>query len=108
MLAGVVGLVALVVKDHLKHAEVLRLTEVFGFLIGLGIVFIFLGVLDGSQSLLYGGLLYVAVSFSLLSILYCDWALGIITDNICGLPSSDTAALNWAYWISKRLTMFSF
>ncbi|TFK69632.1 hypothetical protein BDN72DRAFT_840114 [Pluteus cervinus] len=49
----------------------------------------------------------VGLSFIVLSALYCDWALGIMTGNLAGLPSKDNSALYWTYFLFKRLTMFS-
>jgi hypothetical protein len=39
--------------------------------------------------------------------LSCDWVLGIMADNLLGVPSGDNIALYWTYFASKRLTMFS-
>lgn len=116
MFAGVVGLMALVVKDHRSHPGVLKLTAGFYVVVGAGILVVVAGMLYRLRSaddaatarrLVFGGLIWVVGTFSVLAVFYSDWALGIMTDNIGGLPSGDAAALYWTYWISKRLPMFS-
>ena len=39
--------------------------------------------------------------------IYSDWALGMMTGNISGLPSGDVAPLYWSYFVGKRLPMLS-
>ncbi|KAJ3535627.1 hypothetical protein NMY22_g6403 [Coprinellus aureogranulatus] len=116
MFAGVVGLMALVVKDHKVHPGVLKLTAGFYTVVGAGVLVVAAGVLyrlrnaeDGptARRLVFGGLIWMVGTFSVLAVFYSDWALGMMTDNIPGLPSGDASALYWTYWISKRLPMFS-
>jgi len=39
--------------------------------------------------------------------LYGDWALGVMVNNLLGIPSSDLKYAFWSYFVLKRLTMFS-
>jgi hypothetical protein len=116
MFAGVAGLMALVVKDRRRHAGVLKLTAGFYVVVGAGVLAVIAGVLyrlrnagdrSTARRLVFGGLVWVVGTFSILAVFYSDWALGMLTDNIPGLPSGDASALYWTYWISKRLPMFS-
>ncbi|TEB26885.1 hypothetical protein FA13DRAFT_1737095 [Coprinellus micaceus] len=103
MFAGVAGLMALVVKDRRRHAGVLKLTAGFYVVVGQANA----GDRSTARRLVFGGLVWVVGTFSILAVFYSDWALGMLTDNIPGLPSGDASALYWTYWISKRLPMFS-
>ncbi|TEB25446.1 hypothetical protein FA13DRAFT_1765771 [Coprinellus micaceus] len=106
MFAGVAGLMALVVKDRRRHAGVLKLTAGFYVVVGAGVLAVIAGVLyrlrnagdrSTARRLVFGGLVWVVGTFSILAVFYSDWALGI----------GDASALYWTYWISKRLPMFS-
>ncbi|KAF6751715.1 hypothetical protein DFP72DRAFT_1034123 [Ephemerocybe angulata] len=116
MFAGVVGLMALVVKYHKTHGGVLKLTAGFYTVVGAGILVVAAGLLyqlrnaqdhATARRIMLGGLTWVVSAFSILAVFYSDWALGMMTDNITGLPSGDASALYWTYWVSKRLPMFS-
>jgi len=39
--------------------------------------------------------------------LYADWILGVVTGNLLGVPSGDSAGLYWSYFVLKRLTTLS-
>jgi len=45
--------------------------------------------------------------FEAFSVLYSDWVLGIVGDNLAGAPSSDIVKLYWIYFVAKRLSLFS-
>ena len=53
------------------------------------------------------GAVALAVSVVCLALLYSDWILGAVAGNLAGVPSGDIAWLYWAYFISKRLPLFS-
>jgi len=38
--------------------------------------------------------------------LYSDWALGVMTENLAGVPSSDIRVLYWIYFAAKRIPLF--
>lgn len=116
MFAGVVGLMSLVVKDRKRHAGILKLTAGFYVVVGAGILVTVAGIIfrlrnaenaQTAQKLVFGGMIWVVGAFSILAVFYSDWALGMMSDNITGLPSGDASALYWTYWVSKRLPMFS-
>jgi hypothetical protein len=54
-----------------------------------------------------GSVIAFTVVFGFFSSLYSDLVLGAIADNILGLPSNDFAPLYWAWFIAKRLPLFS-
>ncbi|TFK69619.1 hypothetical protein BDN72DRAFT_767720 [Pluteus cervinus] len=49
----------------------------------------------------------ITKSIAFLPALYCDWALGIMTGNLVGVPTEDNSVFYWTYFVCKRLTMFS-
>lgn len=116
MFAGIVGVMTLAVKN-IENRAVVKLTAGFYAVVGTGILIVVAGLLyrirnaeesgTTARKIVFGGLIWVVATFSILAVFYSDWALGMMTDNITGLPSGDTAALYWTYWISKRLPMFS-
>jgi len=49
---------------------------------------------------------FIALGFGFfIYALYSDWAIGVMANNIVGLPSSDVAWFYWPYFILARLTM---
>ena len=117
MFAGMSGLMSLVIQ-HLDNVGVRHLTIALYSTIGIGVLIIFTGMfcgvfrtakskdVDGEEVLLWGfGFSFML--FTILAAFYCDWALGILVHNFIGLPSGDSAALHWSYWLAKRLTLFS-
>ncbi|EAU84059.2 hypothetical protein CC1G_06921 [Coprinopsis cinerea okayama7 len=118
MFAGIVGLMALVVKAR-DHAGVRKLTAGFYTIVGAGALVVGLGIVcrlrkqndlgqpERAKRIIVGGLVWIVGSFSILAVFYSDWALGMMAGNLSGLPSGDNSALYWTYWISKRLPMFS-
>ncbi|EAU84073.2 hypothetical protein CC1G_06935 [Coprinopsis cinerea okayama7 len=120
MFAGMVGLMSLVVQNF--HIEALKiLTVVFYTIVGFGIMVGLLSIVIGrmrkpryesidrketvQQGL--GGLIISVMIYTVLAAFYGDWALGLMTDNLIGLPSGDYRALYWLYFTAKRLPMFS-
>ena len=115
MFAGVVGLMVLV-KRHIHKPGVRQLTAGFFTIVGAGILVTLGGFMyrlrsaenvEKSKRVIIGGIVWVVGTFSILAVFYSDWALGMMTENIGGLPSSDASALYWTYWVSKRFPMFS-
>ncbi|TFK75698.1 hypothetical protein BDN72DRAFT_885711 [Pluteus cervinus] len=107
MFAGMAGLMSLV-SQHLHDRRLVILTAVFYSIVGLGICIslIFACSSSGFEAFLWG-LLCSTVVFTILAAFYSDWALGIMTNNLVGLPSGDNSGIFWSYWVAKRLTMFS-
>ncbi|KAF8892898.1 hypothetical protein BD779DRAFT_1436605, partial [Infundibulicybe gibba] len=118
MFAGMIGLMSLVVHNH-SHKGVIKLTGVFYSLVGVGVVVSLLAFCcqrssdqtprENDQAVGWGlaGLYFSVALFVLLAAFYSDWALGMMTGNIVGLPSGDTSGLFWTYFLAKRLTMLS-
>lgn len=113
-----VGLIALLVQ-YIDDVALVILTITFGSLVlaGIGtttdVVHIHVGKSDGSghtlsSELLLPGLAVSVTAFCLLSALYSDWALAIMTKRFIGLPSEEVPLkLYVVYMIAKRLPMFS-
>lgn len=110
------GLMDLVKPRLDTDKRLVILTAVFYAIVGIGVgiavIFTILFMVGGGDrkdsfgSFLFG----IGVSFVIFVILaafYSDFALGMITKNLMGLPSKDNAAFYWTYFVSKRLTMFS-
>jgi len=114
MLAGMIGLMNLVVKVADRTPELLSLTIAFYCVVGAALVVtivysicvLWLG--GGAPLKVLGtGCLITIASFVVLSAFYSDWALGIMLDSLLGTPSGDNSGLYWTYFIAKRLTLFS-
>jgi len=118
MFAGIAGLMSLVVKAK-DHAGIRKLTAGFYTIVGAGTLIVVLVVIyrvrsqgdlgtpEKAKRIILGGLLWLVGSFSILSVFYSDWSLGMMTGNLNGLPSGDNSALYWTYFVAKRLPMFS-
>ncbi|TFK31959.1 hypothetical protein BDQ12DRAFT_639416 [Crucibulum laeve] len=126
MFAGMSGLMSLVVK-HWYDAGVRKITIAFYSIVGIGAVIVFIGIYRGLTSkpkyepvtgekkkdeerVWYwgiGGLAFSVSLFTVLAAFYGDWTLGMMTNNLVGLPSGDNSGLYWSYFVAKRLTMFS-
>ncbi|KAF8953541.1 hypothetical protein BDZ97DRAFT_1871817 [Flammula alnicola] len=114
MMAGMVGLMNLVVKVAHDIPELLDLTIAFYGIIGAGLVVGTLGMLivcwwggGVPEKMIATGFLATLASFIVLSAFYSDWSLGIMLNNLLGTPSGDSSGFYWTYFIAKRLTMFS-
>ncbi|KAF8652200.1 hypothetical protein AX16_004503 [Volvariella volvacea WC 439] len=114
LICGVTGLMSLV-KQHWHDKGVYTLTLVYVSVLGF-IVFLvpcLFSILQGGwDSTTYCVALEYCVgvaftTFALLAALYADWALGMMTDNLVGLPTSDNSVLYWCYFAAKRLPMAS-
>ena len=55
----------------------------------------------------HGALVAFVAVFGFFSALYGDLVLGVIADNVLGLPSADFAPLYWVWFIAKRLPLLS-
>ncbi|KAF9011847.1 hypothetical protein BDQ17DRAFT_792344 [Cyathus striatus] len=129
MFTGMVGLMSLVVK-HIHEGGVRKLTISFYCIVGGGVILLLIGIWrsitrkpkytlvngnrkkvgDDEDTVLvwgFGGFAISVFLFTVLAAFYSDWALGMMTDNLIGLPSGDNSALFWSYFVAKRLTMFS-
>ncbi|KAF8653569.1 hypothetical protein AX16_003879 [Volvariella volvacea WC 439] len=117
MITGMTGLMSLVVQNW-EDRGVYKLTIGFYTIVGFGLVFgLLVGIIaalaDESSATVNilasgaGSLTMGTIYFTVLAAFYSDWALGMMTDNIVGTPSSDTASFYWTYWIAKRLPMLS-
>ena len=116
MFAGIIGLMSLIHKFGHGHPGIPKLTGGFYGIVGVGIITYLLGTiytlfLLGSPGIVYriavGGLVWGLAAFGILAVFYSDWALGMMTGNISGLPSGDVAPLYWSYFVGKRLPMLS-
>ncbi|KAH9474788.1 hypothetical protein JR316_0013253 [Psilocybe cubensis] len=114
MVAGMIGLMSLVVKVTDRSETVLGLTIAFYSVVGASLVVgiismiltCYLGSGESGKVAATGFLVTIAL-FIVLSAFYSDWCLGIMLDNLLGTPSSDNSGFYWTYFIAKRLTMFS-
>lgn len=116
MLAGMIGLMNLIVRVAGETPELLYLTIAFYCTVGAGLI---VGAVSGIYVCLYPkgggvphkifgiGFLGTIAGFIALSAFYSDWSLGIMLDNILGTPSGDNSGFYWTYFIAKRFTMFS-
>jgi len=100
VIIGSVGLIPLVKQHYALEPHLKTLTLCFGVPIAIMLV---IGILF--SSVLLGAGIVIAVT---LYAFYSDWAIGLMAHNITGVPSSDVAPFYYAYFILKRLTMFSF
>ncbi|KAF8186441.1 hypothetical protein BJ912DRAFT_971909 [Pholiota molesta] len=114
MLAGMIGLMNLVVKVADQIPDLLALTIAFYCIIGAGLVvgtisMIIICFMGGGvpHKVFVTGTLGTLIAFVGLSALYSDWSLGIMLNNILGIPSGDSSGFYWTYFVAKRLTMFS-
>ena len=114
MLAGMSGLMSLVSKVASRIPELLGLTLAFYGIIGASLI---VGLLSMGLICYWGGgapekvaltgFVATLVLFIVLGAFYSDWALGIMLDNLVGIPSSDASGVYWTYFVAKRLTLFS-
>jgi hypothetical protein len=121
IVVGFVGLVPLVKQSWSNHTIGI-ITYVFGgVIVGLGIAIVAYSTYNDPQKG-DGGLLFCSGGITMswfwglstcigvwgvLGVLYSDWILGCIAEDLAGLPSSDNAILYWTYFIAKRLPLFS-
>lgn len=109
MIAGFVGLVSLIVENWNNGSPKLHAVALaFGLPAGLCVAMI-LGdccKCEGCEGAALPGMGILLPSFLILSVLFGDWAMGAMTNNLAGVPTNDQA-LYYLYWISKRFTMFS-
>jgi hypothetical protein len=100
MVVGFTGLVSLIVHNWSDRPKFHIITYVFA---GAYVTAIISSAVLGFRGLVlqtsFIGVLLVAG--------YGDWALGVMSNNLLGVPSGDSSALYWSYFILKRLTMFS-
>ena len=102
MFAGIVGLMSLNHKFGHGHHGIPKLAGGSYGIVGFGIITYLLGTIyalfhPGYPGIVYriavGGLVWGLAAFGILAVFYSDWALGMMTGNICGLPSGDVAAI---------------
>jgi len=116
MIAGMSGLMNLVMHSE-GHRGVLKITAAFCIIVGIGLIPFIRGVFEAENEditdfwercgQLIVGLGWMFVTFTILSVFYSDWVLGMMTTNLVGLPTGDSSVFYWTYFISKRLPMFS-
>jgi len=114
MIAGITGLMSLVVKVAPYVPDVVRLTIAFYFIVGAALIVSIATMLimcwkggGAPGKVAATGFAVTTALFIVLSAFYSDWCLGLMLDNLWGTPSSDSSGLYWTYFIAKRLTMFS-
>jgi hypothetical protein len=101
VVVGLTGLISLIIHNWADHTKLHIITYVFSG------AFVFFPL---SFCLKYGfkdGYGLVLMAFIILAAPYGDWALGTMSDNLLGVPSGDSSALYWSYFILKRFTMLS-
>lgn len=113
-MAGVIGLMDLVRRVARHSPKLLDLTVAFYLIIGASsiiscIVMIVIYYRGGGvlKNYVKGGFALTLIFFLVLSALYSDWCLGIMLDNLVGVPSGDKSIFYWTYFVAKRLTMLS-
>jgi len=120
MIAGMAGLMSLIIQNR-HDSGVMNLTIGFYTVIGFGVIIFGAGLfqkfaqdkskLDEKEGnvLLWGlgGFAFSSTAFTVLAAFFGDWALGMMTHNLVGLPSGDNSILFWTYFVAKRLTMFT-
>jgi hypothetical protein len=107
MMAGFVALISLVVENWGNSSSKLHtVTLVFGIPAGLCIAAIIHGLCSGEGSPIEAAIEFRVLlpGFLVLLVVYADWALGAMAENLVGLTSSDSA-LYWLYFGLKRFTM---
>jgi hypothetical protein len=114
MMAGVTGLMDLVSKVAKHSHPLLYLTISFYLIIGASSIVSFISMIvicywrgGVSGNYIKGGFALTVAFFLVLSALYSDWCLGIMLDNLLGVPSGDKSVFYWTYFVAKRLTMLS-
>jgi len=107
MLAGFVGLISLIVQNWPVANKKLHLVvQIFGAPLSVGLMVMALSIIcckwkNASKVVGIGVRIFLIVT-----VLFGDWALGAMANNLLGVPTSDQT-LYYLYWFSKRLTMFS-
>ena len=111
MIAGFVGLISLITENWSDGSPKLHtVVHVFAYPVGIGVFLILADICGWWQGACKGVapkvLAILLPGFLILSVVFGDWALGAMADNLAGVPTNDQA-LYYLYWISKRFTMFS-
>lgn len=110
MITGFVGLFSLVIENWGWHRQVAIVTYSFGGVLVLCEIivvrFLIWGTLEGSVEIVWQIILSFFTFFSILTVLYADWAIGAMTNNLSGAPTADNAVLYYTFFIVKRITMF--
>jgi len=110
---GVVGLQSLVDQTW-RHDHIRLLCFGFGGVAGLSVVFIiFLQWLlvetrSVSSNDAFGktaAMVLIALGF--VALLWSDWVLALIKQQVSGVPDGNNALIGWLYFVAKRLTMLS-
>jgi len=114
MMAGMTGLMNLVAKVAKDIPELLDITIAFYMIIGASLIVSIVSMViicywggGVPEKVVATGFAVTLALFLVCSVLYSDWCLGIMLDNLVGVPSSDKSTLYWTYFVAKRLTMLS-
>ncbi|KAK8878846.1 hypothetical protein PGQ11_000140 [Apiospora arundinis] len=113
--AGVAGTIAISLPHYMaeminhRYGPLFILTSVFAGLLMLPLIIMiwFCCVLEASAKFIMGTLAYVVLAVTILALPWMDWALGLITGNMAGIPSGDAKALYFGYIVAKRLGLLS-
>lgn len=113
----VVGFIGLgrLVKQSWHNPTVGILTYIYGGLVAIvAIVAIVVAIYSMSSSADDGvvvawcwGLLACLAACGFLGVLYSDWILGSIAEDLVGRPSGDNAILYWTYFVAKKISLLS-
>jgi uncharacterized membrane protein len=111
MMAGFAGLISLVAENWDASPKLRIVAVVFGIPALICVVLILGGMCLSHINAFFAvtarwALKILLPGFLILSIFFGDWAMGAMTNNLAGVPTSDQG-LYYVYWISKRFTMLS-
>lgn len=101
LIVGVIGARQLV----WGHEQRVRYVEIA--LVGVLLVIAIVSYLAGGRSWLTMLVMTVISVIFVILPLYIDWALGILVQNIAGLPTSKNKILYWLFFAASRLPMLS-
>ncbi|KAK7992697.1 hypothetical protein PG988_001491 [Apiospora saccharicola] len=92
--------------DH-RFGPLFILTTVFAGLLMLPLILMIWSccVLEANAKFIRGVLVYVVLGVTVLALPWMDWALGLISGNMAGIPSGDAKTLYYCYVVAKRLGM---
>lgn len=113
---GFIALVVLVKEAWYEMPLLQHLSEgAIGLFVGLAAIGFLLGAFCWPESWvgsgLIGALIVSIIIFCAGAVIYSDWALAVIADNIVGVPDGNNVkvtVLYWTYFAAKRLPMLSY
>lgn len=110
---GLTGLISLVIR-YWGEPQVQTVTITFAglaatlLIVGYLVEIIFDEGMSLQKRLAFGVALFIPTAFALLGffgVLYSDWALGVMTGNLIGMPGTANPVLFWTYFVAKRVPL---